>query len=78
MAAREGTGKEWDGRGQGERLERKLKAKPQGEEGQEMVVRGRKERALSHWHAGDGGGQGEQQGGDRQAGMEGKATTAFR
>jgi len=32
---------------------------PQGEEGQEMVVKGRRERALRHRHTGGAGGQGE-------------------
>lgn len=44
---------------QGERSERKLKAKPQGEEGQETMVRGRRERALGHCHTGGVGEQGE-------------------
>ena len=61
MAAGKGTRKEQGGRSQGEYLERKLKGKPQGEEGQGMVVRGRRERALGHWHAGSVGGQGEKE-----------------
>jgi len=52
-------GRDQEGRSQGECLERKLKAMPQGEEGQEMVVKGRRERALRHRHTGGAGGQGE-------------------
>lgn len=59
MAAGQGSGKEQDGRSQGEHLKKKLKAKPQGEEGQEMVVRGRRERSHRHQHPGGVGGQGE-------------------
>lgn len=40
-------------------MERKLKAKSQGEEEQGMVIRGRRARVLRYQHAGCVGGQGE-------------------
>lgn len=52
-------GREWGARRQGEHLERKQQVKPQGNKGQRMVMRGRRERTLGHWHSGGVGGHSE-------------------
>lgn len=72
-------GREWGGRRQGEQLERKQQVKPQGNKGQRMVMRGRRERTLGHWHSGGVGGHSEiemleDKVSSKQEGMDGKAT----